>query len=78
MVETYREQDGRKNQTSLCIVGAQSVKNGSGGEIIVLIYRKIQYSQYMTFIWESTENRIVEHEAYEKLPDLLYQSGSKR
>ncbi|MBW3496512.1 hypothetical protein I6L50_31740 (plasmid) [Bacillus sp. FDAARGOS_1420] len=27
MVETYREQDGRKNQTSFCIVDAQSVKN---------------------------------------------------
>ncbi len=27
LVETYREQDGRKNQTSFCIVDAQSVKN---------------------------------------------------
>ncbi|WP_436628165.1 hypothetical protein [Bacillus thuringiensis] len=27
MVETYREQDGRKKQTSFCIVDAQSVKN---------------------------------------------------
>lgn len=27
MVETYREQDGRKNCTSFCIVDAQSVKN---------------------------------------------------
>ncbi|MGQ7307840.1 transposase [Bacillus cereus] len=27
MVETYREQDGREKQTSLCIVDAQSMKN---------------------------------------------------
>ncbi|MED2175336.1 transposase, partial [Bacillus thuringiensis] len=27
MVEIYREQDGRKKQTSFCIVDAQSVKN---------------------------------------------------
>ncbi len=27
MIETYREQDGRKNETSFCIVDAQSVKN---------------------------------------------------
>ena len=27
LVETYREQDGRKKQTSFCIVDAQSVKN---------------------------------------------------
>ncbi|MEB9915116.1 IS5 family transposase [Bacillus cereus] len=27
LVETYREQDGRKKQTSFCIIDAQSVKN---------------------------------------------------
>ncbi|WP_157412232.1 hypothetical protein [Bacillus cereus] len=27
LVETYHEQDGRKKQTSFCIVDAQSVKN---------------------------------------------------
>ena len=27
LVEKYRKQDGRKNETSLCIVDAQSVKN---------------------------------------------------
>lgn len=45
---------------------------------MVVIYQKPQYFQYITFIWEPVENRIVEREAYEKLPDLLYKSGSKR